>query len=42
MKFEGEDTTAKDLAQLFVYLLLGLPAPTTDDNPPSENPDGGQ
>jgi hypothetical protein len=32
IRFEGEDTTAKDLAQWFVYLLFGLPAPATDDD----------
>jgi hypothetical protein len=41
IRFEGEDTAAKDLAQRFVYLLLGL-LPPVDDNSPSENPDGGQ
>jgi hypothetical protein len=34
--FEGEDTTAKDLAQWFVWLLLGLPAPVPGDNDEKE------
>jgi hypothetical protein len=40
IKFEGEDTTAKDLAAWFVWLLLGLPAPTTDDPDTSTKDDG--
>jgi hypothetical protein len=32
MRFEGEDTTAKYLAQWFVWLMLGLPAPQAPDD----------
>jgi hypothetical protein len=30
MRFEVEDTNAKDLAQWFVWIALGLPVPETE------------
>jgi hypothetical protein len=30
--FEGEDTNAKDLAQWYVWILLGLPVPEPEES----------